>query len=510
MRQATVKVRIAGTQVYVDQIPPTSMSDPAQGPARPAEPYRAASTGRRMGGYRPTGAGPNAVVAASAPELVRRTRDQIRNTGHARRAVNLYGTHIIGTGIVPRPKCRDKGLRRAIRELWDAWVDVADADGAYDFYGLQWQAVLEMVSGGDAFGRMRPRLLSDGLPVPLQVQLLPTEMLPLSFSRIAGTNEVMQGIERDGIGRRVGYWFYPRHPGDLSVSIKASSLEPVRVRGEDVCHLRNAPAGQLRGLPWLAVGLAFLKQASDWQDASLLRRQLLAAVVGFVRTVLKNEMTYDELEEAWGKIEEQYGELPAVTMEPGTMQYLKPGEDVEFPTFQDTGATDEIFLRTTMQSVAASFDLIYEELTGDWKNANDRTFRACFNTFKRTVRQWQHHLVCFQWNRPIYNRFLEIAVNSGVLTVPRTTSENDLRRVLWVPERWEYLNPKQDAEAMVLEIDNKITARDAVITSRGDDPDEVDEEIAAGQQRESRLGIATPPRRQPPSAQQPEQQDQGL
>ena len=53
--------------------------------------------------------------------------------------------------------------------------------------------------------------------MPLQLQMLPSEMLPLNRNEdLPGGNVIRQGIEFDAIGRRVAYWFLRRHPGDLT------------------------------------------------------------------------------------------------------------------------------------------------------------------------------------------------------------------------------------------------------------------------------------------------------
>jgi lambda family phage portal protein len=494
-RAATVRVRVKGTGLYIEPLP-TRLDASLSGTAAPA-PHQAASTGRRMGGWRPTGAGPNAIVQASAPELLRRSRDLARNNPHARRALGLYGTHIVGIGIKPRSLCPDRGVRDRIHSLWDRWVDQADADGAWDLYGLQNIAVAETAEGGEVFARLRNRRVEDGLAVPLQIQLLPAEMVPLHYAVPNGLNAVDQGIERDALGRRVAYWVHRRHPGD-AMAVRADDTGlPVRVPVADVLHVRNAPPNQLRGLPWLAAAITTLKQVADFQDAALLRKQMLTMLVGFVRRAVAGDMTAEELAKAWGEVRQDLGDLPAVTLEPGTMQYLEPGEEVHFTNWQDSSAGDEVFLRTSLQTVAAAADVIYEELTGDWSKTNDRTFRAALNTFKRRTRQHQHLLLGFQFNRPIYERFIDAALFAGALRVPAGMDDADLRRVEWIPERWEYLNPKQDIDAVVTEIDNGLTSRTAAVAGRGDDVERVDEQRAADRERDRRLGLTAPAAPQP-------------
>ena len=505
MRTATTRVRLKGTDVYVAApATPMPVSMNAAVPEAAPAAHRGASTGRRLGNWRPTGAGPNAIVAASGPELVRRSRDLSRNNLHGRHALGLYQTHIVGTGIKPVSLCSDPATRDRIHALWDEWVDYADADGNLDFYGLQTQAVGEMVEGGEAFGRIRARRADDGLPVPLQIQIIPTEQVPLHHATSYNGNTVLQGIERDRLGRRVAYWMHRAHPGDLTgPAFDLGQLS--RVDAADVFHLRLAPAGQLRGLPWLAVAVATLPQLGDWKDAGLLRKQLIASLVGFVRRAIAQEASMEDLTQMWKDVEKGlYGDTE-VTLEPGTMQYLMPGEEVEFTQWQETSGADEVFERSSLRSVAAGLDLIYEELSGDWNGVNDRTYRAAFATFKRRMRQHQHQLVGYQYCRPVWLRWLTAAVASGALPVPAGVSLRDLQKVEWRPERWEYLNPKQDIEADLMEIEGGLASRQAKIADRGDSADTVDEQRAADRDREDRLELPPPARSKTPApAPQPE------
>jgi len=494
MRTAEIRVRVKGG-APVATVPAAPRNSTDLAPAAPTPAHHAASTARRMGGWRPTTMGPNSVVQADQARLVERSRDLARNNPQARKALSLYGTHIVGTGMKPRWLTKNTKLREALHEAWEAWAPLADADGVLCAYGMQALAVNEMAEGGETFGRFRPRRMSDGLPVPLQVQLAPTEQVPMFHNQPNGANSVVQGVERNPIGQRVAYWMHRAHPGDPVPmgTAAANALDLVRVPVGDMLHLYNVTRiGQLRGLPWLAAAMTTLQQVGLWQDASITRKQVLAMLVGFIRKSAAGA-TPDELAQVWGEVREKFGDLPAATLEPGTMQYLDIGEEVQFTNWQETSNADEAFMRTSFQSVASASDQIYEELSGDWNRVNDRTYRAAFNTFKRRARQWQFHLLAHQFVRRIVNRWVAVAVGSGAIQVPKSVSDAELYRVMYVPERWEYLNPKQDVEAVLAQIEGRLTARSTEIAGGGDDAEVVDQTIADDQAREARLGIAPQP-----------------
>ena len=179
--------------------------------------YDAARQGRRLGNWRPTSAHINTILAWSGTTLRDRTRDLVRNNPYVRSAVESFVANAVASGIKPSSLVKDAGKKNEIREAFADWTDEADADGLTDFYGLQTLGVRAMIEAGEFFVRRRPRRPEDGLSVPLQIQLLEADMLPLEDNRQAENgNPIKSGIEFDAIGRRVAYWFYRRHPGDLT------------------------------------------------------------------------------------------------------------------------------------------------------------------------------------------------------------------------------------------------------------------------------------------------------
>ncbi len=209
-------------------------------------------------------------------------------------------SNIVGTGIVPRStaarsteglskaearriKKEDAAFRAGLQALFLAWTDEADSIGAHDFYGLQAIAVRGMVEGGETFTRLRTRLLSDGLSVPLQLQVLEGDHCP-HLKTEPGSN-VRQGIRYNAIGRRQSYFLYREHPGDGVLA--PAGLELAEVPAGDVAHLYRAMRpGQDRGEPWLARALRTLYDLDGYLDAELVRKKNAARLVGFIKRVM--------------------------------------------------------------------------------------------------------------------------------------------------------------------------------------------------------------------------------
>lgn len=493
MRSGNVRIRIKGTDLYVEPFRAQAVQ-----PAFPST-----GQGKRTAAMRRvSGAGPNSVVGGNVALLRQQSRQSTRTNWASGRAVDLAVTHTIGTGIKPQSLCPDPDFRAAVQQLWYDWTEFADADGVLDFYGLQALAVQEWFEGGECFARLRTRKPSDGLPVPLQLQLIEPEQVPLDHTTIlAGGNSVAQGIERDSIGRRAAYWMHRQHPGEWFQGGGDASL--ARVPANEILHLYHPTrAGQLRGVPQLARMLVRLQDAGEYEDAEIVRKKVAAMKMG----AITRKPGSDEGDPLVGEGEADTAGVADVGMEPGTMLVLDDGEDVKWFDPLDVGGNYETFLRWSFRGVAVSANLLYEELTGDYSTLNDRTFRAAFNTFKRRIRFVQHNIVAHQFCSRVWRRFIDLALIAGTLKRPPGVSDRDLYRVAWTPDRWEYIHPLQDVQAVLKEIEGGMTSRSKAVSERGDDVEDIDRQRRDDARREQKLGLApmTPPTSTPdPGASKP-------
>src|SRR6185369_8231463 len=169
-----------------------------------ASPYEGGAQGRRTIGWNAPSTTANTAVLSNLTTLRNRSRRAARNDGYAKGALDAIVRNVIGTGIKPMSQADDEAFRRLVTVLFLNWTDESDADGVLDFYGQQSLAVREWMEGGEAFVRRRKRFPSDGLSVPLQLQIIEPELLQHQRNGFAPNgNRIRAGIEYDAIGRRV-------------------------------------------------------------------------------------------------------------------------------------------------------------------------------------------------------------------------------------------------------------------------------------------------------------------
>jgi lambda family phage portal protein len=438
---------------------------------------------RRTFGWRPQTTTPNGVLSSLAT-LRDRSRSAVRNNAYGKEAIDKLVSNIVGTGIKPLSKAFDVAFAKQLTDLWERWTDESDADGLLDFYGQQAQVVRTWKEAGEVFVRLRPRLASDGLSVPLQIQVVEPELCPYSQYLTVPTNgnKVKAGIEFNGIGQRVAYWFFQSRPGDID---DADFSQLRRVPADNVIHVYDPlRAGQLRGIPQLTSVLIRLNELEKMDDVTMLRQQLANMFVAFLKRQ-PGQGDAEAIHPLTGAPLSQVGDRPTLTLEPGIFQELDPGESLEWSEPPSPPDTYPAFMRQQLQAVAAGVGVPYEVLTGDMANVNDRVVRVILHEFRRRVSTWQHNIIAFQFCRRVWKAWMDRVFVSGALPIPIAFLENSepWARVKWMPQGWPYLHPVQDVEADEKAIRDGFTSRSAVVSERGEDAATIDEENAADNAR---------------------------
>lgn len=455
--------------------------------------YDGAGTGRRAKGWDAPDAAINAVSLPALPLLRRRSRAATRNDPYAASAISKRVTNLIGTGIVPHPQIKDKALRAEMQQLWEDWADESDADGRTDFYGQQALISRMVEESGECFIRLRYRRPEDDLAVPLQLQVLPPEFVPIERNfRTRSGNAVRAGIEFNSIGQRVAYWMYKENPGDRQ-TMRTGYNELHRIPADQVLHIyETLEAGQLRGIPRLAPVLLRLKSLDNYDDAVLFRQEVSNLFAGFIKKpAQEGPPAVDPV--TGERVVQDHDGTPMAALEPGSMQELMEGEDVEFSDPPDAGNTYVDFMRQQLQAAAVGAELPYELLTGDMKEISDRVLRILLNDFRRRIEQLQFSVYVHQLCRPVRAAWLDAAVLSGAIELPDYTNRKQRREYLrtrWIPQGWAYHHPVQDVQGKVMEINAGLLSRSEHVLRTGYDAEVIDQENAQDNQRARDLGLS--------------------
>jgi len=457
--------------------------------------YEASSTGRRLGQWDAPNLAPTQAVSTELDTLRKRNRAAVRNNPWTSRAIKVDVANEIGTGIVPRPATDDLEFNKALSELWRDYYPLADYAGGLGVYGLQWSASRSRKEAGEVFIRIIRQRSNRNIPVPLQFQIVESDMCPtgLNRTRLENGNGINSGVEIDDNGKPVAYWFYKHHPDDFLNTTNLSIQDMVRIKANDIIHhfIPNRP-GQLRGEPNGVQSMVRSYVFDKYDDAELGRKEARSHFTGVIRRPEYGEEDYKFDPISGEPISKDESDVPMIEMETGTFPNLLPGEDVTLFDGDDAGRGYKDYQHYQLLGMSAGHDVPYQLLSGDYTEINDRLWRAIMNQYHREIGQNQDMFVIPQVCRRMWIEFVDRAILSGAVKAPKNYNTNRFNyiRCDHRPQAFKHIHPQQDVAARIAEVDAGFVSRQKTVDElRGESVEEVDAQRKSDMDREEKLGL---------------------
>jgi lambda family phage portal protein len=431
-----------------------------------------AAGGARRWGSSPSFGPINAETLAAAGPMRSRARHAHRNNGTAAATSNAWVANLIGTGIVPASLHPDPAVRKRLAQAHRQWSNRADADGVTDRAGVEALAARSMIEAGECFVQL---LTVEGVPgVPLRLRLIDPDQVDFAHTReLAGGGRIIAGIEFDTVGNRVAYHVTQANAFGMTGST-------VRVQAADMLHLYQQLApGQVRGIPWVSPALLTLYDLDALQDAMLEKQKVSALFAGF--------MVDPSQDTSPAQLTGLEQDMPS--LEPGTIQALPPGYDMKFATPAE--ASDGVaFIKSQLRLIATGVGLPTHLVSGDLSDFNFSSLRGGLIEFRRRVEQIQFSVVVHQLCRPVWERFVTLAVLSGVVEAPDfEAAVEDYLSAEFYPPKQAWVDPAKDAAADADAVAAGFKSRRQVVAELGYAIEDLDAEIASDKAREEALGL---------------------
>jgi lambda family phage portal protein len=431
--------------------------------------YDAASQSRRANNWRRSSRDANAETRGKITLIRDLSRDLVRNNPHAARAVGSIVSNVVGAGIIPQANGRN--AQRA-NDLVKSFLDTTaiDADGKHNLYGLQGLAMRACVESGEVLIRRRRRFMSDGLPLPMQMQVLEADYLDSTKDgvNIEG-NTVIQGVAYSKIGKIVGYWLFEQHPGNAIAASGVSKFIPA----SEIIHLyRMDRPGQARGVPWGAPIFVRLKDFGEYEDAQLVRQKIAACFAVFIHDSESPALVSGDADSTNEDLLE--------ALEPGIVEHLPPGKDVKFAAPPGVEGYRDYTLGQ-LRAIASGFGVPYSVMTGDMSDVNFSSGRMGWIEFQRSIEEWRWLMFI-----PTVCRKMEqwIADSAFIANV-------DLADVTWqwTPPRREMIDPTKEVPADRDEVRAGLVSWSEKVRQRGFDPDTLLDELKSDAKKFKDAGL---------------------
>jgi lambda family phage portal protein len=443
--------------------------------------YEGAAIGRRTSSWKALHTSENAELMFAIRPLRDRARELARNTPHAARMLDVLTAHIIGNGIIPVSSTGKDKWDNLVNQLFADWQEVCDITEMMDFYTMQTLATRAMIESGEVVIRLIDRPLENGLPVPLQLQILESDYIDQFRDGIYGTQgiggdlgalagkELANALRRSRLGvalgdhdRFLGLWLFRNHPGELNTIWQAPYTSDL-VSADQLIHMfKILRPGQVRGVPWMAPILTTARDLADFLDAANVKARIEACFSAFITNDDSTIPLFDPAQAGTLQVADYSNpNASQTTLEPGMMKELRSGQDIKFAAPTSTSQIEPIMM-FDLQAMASGVGCTYDQVTGDLRQANYSSLRAGKLDFWRLVGQLQKHVIVPKLCNRVWKRFISRAILSGALQeIPGGYP------VDWVVPAKEYIDPKKDADAEKNEVRSGRVTPQSYIAARG-------------------------------------------
>lgn len=461
---------------------------------------------RDLASWRPARRSADAELLPEQGNLISRARDLDRNSGIAKGGVQTVVDNVVGVGLRlnPRPNYVALGQTKAwadewarkVRALWWGWAETTACDAADTmiFDQMTAQVLRSQLVSGDAV--TLPLWLpdrGDGWATKLQT------IDPDRMSTPAGQMETLQlrsGIESDIYGAPIAYWFRLTHPGDyvyplnVTDTFKWERVPKYTAFGRrKVIHCYDKErTGQSRGKPILSSVLSNFKGLDRFTAA-----EIQAAVSNsMISMTIETPLNQEGIEALFQNSRELYlqgRKDHAVGFENNSVVPLFPGDKLN--TWSPTRPTSAfgMFQENVGRIIALAMDMPYELLFKDFTKANYSSMRAAMLEAWRSFNRRRDDLGT-QWADPVYQLWLEEAVNAGKIDAPGFYENRAAYcRCKWIGPGRGWVDPVKEAVASETRLQARISTLEDECAEQGKDWEDVLEQIAVEQAKMRELGI---------------------
>jgi lambda family phage portal protein len=456
--------------------------------------YEAAKPSKRHKKSRDNSTGERQVVRdATATRAI--ARDLERNHDLVRGALVTLTRNIVGpSGISIEPMPRiggdpgdskyddiDDTFARQLLNLWREWTRSPEVTRTLDWIQVQELACRSWLRDGEVFAQL---VEGSGAPiqhasrVPLSLELLEADVVPLDHAGESPTIEA--GIERNTWGQPTAFYVYKHHPGNGRFF---STGELKRVPADRMLHLamRERLSG-LRGISLLASSITRLLDLKDYEESERVAARIAAAIAAYVKRDVNMEWTPPPI--AAGeedKPRDFFLEAGAV------FQDTLPGEEIEMLNPNRPNTALDRFRMSQLRAASRAWGLTYSAFAGDY----DGTYSAQRQELVEGHDGYRMLTGVFvsRFVRPVWERFIDMAILSGRLVVPPHIRPETVRQAEFRGPAMPWIDPKKEADALVIMTRAGIRSMQQVIAERGGRLQDTYEQLARERRLADELGL---------------------
>ncbi|MEP1934955.1 MAG: phage portal protein [Roseibium sp.] len=392
--------------------------------------------------------------------------------GHVRR--NVIGRK----GVQIKPQSRfnkgdlDTGANILIKAAWEDWGKKGNCTvcGRFTWKDVQRIAISSCPRDGNFLLRMYrgPQYGKYGF----QVQVLDFLSLDIDLMQDLGNgNYIICGIECNALDRPIAYYLFKSHPGRVGFR-----GERVRIPADEIIHLYNPYdlSTSAVGVPWTHTALRRLGLIGEFEEAAATNARWGASKMGFFtkRGDLDDEGPVGTGTGTGGGEDGATSDEPEIDeIEAGLLETLPEGWD--FKAFDPAYPSGEIepFIKTMLRGGASGLGVAYTSLANDLEGYSYSGLRAGLGEERdewTILQDWFAEHIC----GPVAGSWLDMSLLTGSLKLP-FDKRDKFAAIAWTARGWRSVNPKDDATANSLDMQNLLKSPQEICAERGRSLEEV-------------------------------------
>jgi lambda family phage portal protein len=445
----------------------------------------------------PQGGSADADLLPDHDTLMHRSRDLARNNGMMAGGMQTMRDSIVGSvlRLSATPEYKLLGWEREAAREWGnateaqfrSWFESTEVDAGRTLngIGLTTLALSGSLLNGDACA-LPMWLPRAGDKWATKVMMVEADRLatPIEYTNRAN---IRKGIESDAYGAPVSYFFLKNHPGDslaglLGLDGNWGLMEYERVPAftawgrRRVLHLHDKErTGQSRGKPLVSAVMREFHMSGEYAANELKASLATSLVAAFLESNLDSESAAklfgEEPRDAWATSVKQAQNIRR--LQGAAIIPLPIGAKVNGFAPNRPNAAFSAFMENVERRIAAGMNLSREQLMKDFSKTNYSSARATLLEVWRyfmTRRRW---LTDF-WLRPLYELWLEEAVNAGVVDAPDFYANRyAYTRCRFIFGGRGWVDPVKEAQAAAIRMDAGLSTLEQECAEQGLDYEEV-------------------------------------
>ena len=401
----------------------------------------------------------DAELRGSLKVLRNRSRALVRDNPYARQAKRTTQVNVIGPrGIqmqpqIMRPDGREKDERRnvAMSAGWRQWcrADSCDVTGKMSFHAIEMAIVGSLPESGEVGVRLVRQRMGKSR-VPLALELIEADQIDDDYTGFSDRpgHYWRMGVELNEWGRPTRYALLVKHPGDAELGTYLNRTEKhLFIDAEDFIHIYMPDRiGQTRGVPWFAPVITTSWNLGKYEEAHWTRKRVQANSLGWIQTSDPDDFGSRESDGS-PALE---GDKRLWNTEPGSYNFLMPGETAIPPDFGPDDNQYENVVRSLARRFAAGFGCSYETLSKDFSESNYSSSRLSiledrdhWRVIQSMLIQQFHQRVFEEWLMAAALSDLPMPMFSDVWTRPERYNAPH-----WQARAWSWVDPAKEMKAL--------------------------------------------------------------